>query len=44
MKTIAQFLSEHTRSVYSVSVHATVRQALELMAEKNIGALVVLDG
>jgi CBS domain-containing protein len=44
MKTIAQFLSEQTRSVYSVSVHATVRQALELMAEKNIGALVVLDG
>ena len=44
MKTIAQFLSEHNRSIHAVSVHATVRQALELMAEKNIGALVVLEG
>jgi CBS domain-containing protein len=43
MKTIAQFLSEHTRSVYSVSPQASVRQALELMADKNIGALLVLD-
>lgn len=44
MKTIAQFLSEHNRSVHAVSVDTNVRQALELMAEKNIGALVVLEG
>lgn len=43
MKTIAQFLSEHARSVHSVSPQASVRQALELMAVKNIGALLVLD-
>ena len=43
MKNIGQFLAQHIRTIYSVSPQFTVRQALELMAEKNIGALLVLE-
>ena len=43
MKNIGQFLAQHIRTIYSVSPQSTVRQALELMAEKNIGALLVLE-
>ena len=43
MKNIGQFLAQHIRIIYSVSPQSTVRQALELMAEKNIGALLVLE-
>ena len=43
MKTIGQFLDQSKRPVYSVSPNATVREALELMAKHNIGALLVLD-
>jgi predicted transcriptional regulator len=39
MKNIGQFLAQHIRTIYSVSPQSTVRQALELMADKNIGAL-----
>ena len=42
MKNIEQFLTQHVRHKYSVSPQSTVRQALELMADKNIGALLVL--
>jgi len=42
MKNIEQFLTQHVRHIYSVSPQSTVRQALELMADKNIGALLVL--
>lgn len=43
MYSINQFLDEKGRAVYSVHVNAPVYEALELMAEKNCGALVVLD-
>ena len=43
MYSIRQFLDEKGREVYSVRVDAPVFEALELMAEKNCGALVVLD-
>jgi CBS domain-containing protein len=43
MKTIGQFLDQSKRPVYSVGPNATVREALELMAKHNIGALLVLD-
>ena len=44
MKTINQFLEESKRPVYSVAPSATVREALEIMAQHNIGALLVIDG
>ena len=43
MKNISQFLEQSTRPVYSVAPNATVREALEIMAQQNIGALLVLD-
>jgi len=44
MKTISQFLEQSKRPVYSVEPNATVREALEIMAQHNIGALLVIDG
>ena len=44
MKTMGLFLAEGQRLVYSIRPDATVREALELMAQKNIGALLVMDG
>ena len=44
MKTISQFLEQSKRPVYSVGPNATVREALEIMAQYNIGALLVIDG
>ena len=44
MKTINQFLEESKRPVYSVAPSATVREALEIMAQHNIGALLAIDG
>jgi len=44
MKTMGLFLAEGHRLVYSIRPDATVREALELMAQKNIGALLVMDG
>jgi len=43
MKTISQFLDQSKRPVYSVEPNATVREALEIMAQHNIGALLVID-
>ena len=43
MYSISQFLDEKGRAVYSVHRDAPVYEALELMAEKDCGALVVLD-
>jgi len=42
MKTISQFLDHSQRAIYSVSPDDTIRQALEVMAFHNIGALLVL--
>ncbi len=44
MKTMKLFLAEGHRFVYSIRPDVTVREALELMAQKNIGALLVMDG
>ena len=42
MKTINQFLSENPRKVWTVLANDTVIDALRLMSEKNIGAVVVM--
>ena len=44
MLSTRQFLDQKGRTVYSIAPDAPVFEALELMAEKNIGALAVLDG
>lgn len=44
MTIVAQVLQEKGRTVWSVPPDATVYRALELMAEKGIGAVLVLDG
>jgi CBS domain-containing protein len=44
MKTARQLLAGKPAGVISVSPDASVFDALQLMAEKDIGALVVLDG
>ncbi len=43
MKTVEQVLEEKGREVYTIGPDASVFEALELMAEKGIGALLVLD-
>ncbi len=42
MSTVRQLLDNKGRQVYSVEPETTVYQALELMAEKNIGVVIVL--
>ena len=44
MKTISQFLDQSKGPIHAVGPSATVREALEIMAQHNIGALLVLDG
>jgi CBS domain-containing protein len=44
MKTVGQLLSMKGSDVWKVSPEASVLDALKLMAEKNIGAVLVLDG
>lgn len=44
MTTVRQILQQKGTDVWSVPPEATVYEALELMAEKNIGAVLVLDG
>ncbi len=44
MKKVAHLLEEKGRDVWSVGPDATVYEALQILAEKRIGALVVLDG
>lgn len=43
METVREFLAKKGREVHSVRPTATMFEALELMAEKNIGAVVVTD-
>jgi CBS domain-containing protein len=43
MHTVADILKVKGGDVWSVAPEATVLQAIELMADKNVGALVVLD-
>ena len=44
MKTVRDILKIKGRDVWNVTIGATVFEALRLMAEKEVGALVVMDG
>ena len=44
MKTIAEILHDKGRDIWSISPDASVYEAIELMAVKGIGALIVLEG
>jgi CBS domain-containing protein len=44
MATVQRLLETKGNAVWSVAPDATVFEALKLMAEKNVGALMVLDG
>jgi CBS domain-containing protein len=44
MKTVRDILEAKGREVWSIEPNATVFEALRLMAEKEIGALTVVDG
>lgn len=45
MKTVAEILKAKGNStVYSIAPSATVFEAVKLMAEKNVGALLVMEG
>ena len=43
METVAEFLAGKGTAVHTVRPDATVYQALEVMADKNIGAVIVTD-
>ncbi|MDX1643300.1 MAG: CBS domain-containing protein [Thermoanaerobaculia bacterium] len=43
MKTVAQILADKGSQVWSLDAGATVYEALELMAEKNVGAVLVIE-
>ena len=43
-KTVATIVDHKGSDIWSTDVDATVFEALELMADKNVGALVVLSG
>jgi CBS domain-containing protein len=44
MKSLKQLLSAKGNQVYSIAPDAKVIEALQLMARKDVGALVVMDG
>jgi CBS domain-containing protein len=44
MKTVNEILEAKSHKLLSISPQASVLDALKLMAEKDVGALVVLDG
>lgn len=44
MKTVTQLLQEKGREIHSIGPDSRVIEALKLMAEKDVGALVVMDG
>lgn len=44
MKSVASILDSKGRDVWTVTPDTTVHEALELMAERNVGALVVTAG
>ncbi len=43
MKTVGELLQAKGHDIWSVAPDATVYEALELMAEKDVGALMVID-
>ena len=44
MKTVEQLLKGKPTSIISISPSATVLDALKLLAEKNVGAILVMEG
>jgi CBS domain-containing protein len=44
MRTIRDILQEKGFDIYSIGPESSVYQALQLMAEKNVGALMVMSG
>ena len=44
MKTLKQLLEAKGRDVYSIAPDALVFDALQLMADKSVGALIVMEG
>ena len=44
MKTVANILEAKGSEVFSVAPGASVYEALQILADKNVGALVVMDG
>ena len=44
MKTIKHILDRKSRNLATISPHKTVYKALQIMAEKNIGSVIVMDG
>ena len=44
MRTVGEFLLDRNGPPHSIEPHHTVREALELMAQHNIGALLVIAG
>jgi CBS domain-containing protein len=44
MKTIKQILAEKTKPLTTVAIDATVQKAMELMCERDIGAVMVVNG
>jgi len=44
MKTVTQLLQAKGREIHTIGPDARVFDALKLMAEKNVGALVVMEG
>jgi CBS domain-containing protein len=44
MKTIKQILAEKSKPLTVVAIDATVQKALDLMRERDIGAVMVVDG
>ena len=44
MKTVRQLLQAKGSQIYAIAPDARVFDALKLMAEKNVGALVVMEG
>jgi CBS domain-containing protein len=44
MITVGEILNRKGHDIWSISPNATVYEALELMADKNIGAVLVTDG
>src|SRR5579859_6323812 len=44
MKTVRQFLQGKGNAIWSVAPETSVYDALELMASKDVGALMVLEG
>jgi len=44
MRSVKDILEEKGTQVYAVSPDATVYEALQIMADKNVGALMVIEG